>query len=310
MSESGAAIPYAPAGDAEVVDICRDLIRIDTTNTGPTRAGERVAAEYVAASWPRSASTPSWSSPSPGGRARGALGARGHRRRPSPLLVHGHLDVVPADADRLEGAPFAGEMRRRLHLGAGRGRHEGLRRHGAVAWSARGPAPGARRGGRSGWSSPPTRRPAARTARTGWSSNHPELFEGCTEAIGEVGGFSLTVQRRPAALPDRRPPRRGMAWLRLNAGGRPATARCARRQRRHRAGRGGGPDRRARVAAADHRRPAGVPGRRLGGVRHRARPGPAGGDAVAGSARSPGWSARPCATRRTRRCSRRATRTT
>jgi acetylornithine deacetylase/succinyl-diaminopimelate desuccinylase-like protein len=35
----------------EVVDLCRDLIRIDTTNTGDTRtsAGERVAAEFVAA---------------------------------------------------------------------------------------------------------------------------------------------------------------------------------------------------------------------------------------------------------------------
>ena len=34
----------------EVVDICRDLLRIDTTNTGDPRTtvGERVAAEYVA----------------------------------------------------------------------------------------------------------------------------------------------------------------------------------------------------------------------------------------------------------------------
>src|SRR3954468_7507971 len=33
----------------EVVELCRDLIRIDTTNTGELRtsAGERVAAEYV-----------------------------------------------------------------------------------------------------------------------------------------------------------------------------------------------------------------------------------------------------------------------
>ena len=33
--------------------------------------------------------------------------------------------------------------------------------------------------------------------------NHPDLFEGCTEAIGEVGGFSVHGRRRPAAVPDR-----------------------------------------------------------------------------------------------------------
>src|SRR5690606_7724268 len=39
--------PYAP--DAEVVELCRDLIRIDTSNYGDDRGpGERDAAEYVA----------------------------------------------------------------------------------------------------------------------------------------------------------------------------------------------------------------------------------------------------------------------
>jgi len=35
---------------SDVVDLCRDLIRIDSTNTGDlaTSAGERAAAEYVA----------------------------------------------------------------------------------------------------------------------------------------------------------------------------------------------------------------------------------------------------------------------
>ena len=39
-----------PTAEQEVVEFARDLIRIDTTNTGDTAtsAGERVAAEYVA----------------------------------------------------------------------------------------------------------------------------------------------------------------------------------------------------------------------------------------------------------------------
>ena len=45
---SDAETSYAP--DAEVVEICRDLIRIDTTNFGPQPGpGERAAAEHVAA---------------------------------------------------------------------------------------------------------------------------------------------------------------------------------------------------------------------------------------------------------------------
>ena len=40
----------SPDAGSEVVDICRDLLRIDTTNVGDPYSGpgERVAAEYVA----------------------------------------------------------------------------------------------------------------------------------------------------------------------------------------------------------------------------------------------------------------------
>src|SRR5207248_562922 len=49
---------------------------------------------------------------------------------------------------------------------------------------------------------------------------HRELFDGCTEAIGEVGGFSYTVS------PDLRlylmqTAEKGIDWLRLTARGRP-----------------------------------------------------------------------------------------
>ncbi len=47
--------------------------------------------------------------------------------------------------------------------------------------------------------------------------NHPDLFEGVTEAIGEVGGFSATVGGRriyPIQTAEK-----GMAWMRLTARG-------------------------------------------------------------------------------------------
>ena len=54
--------------------------------------------------------------------------------------------------------------------------------------------------------------------------NRPDLFEGVTEAVGEVGGFSLTVPRRDGG--ERRlylieTAEKGLHWMRLTARGRP-----------------------------------------------------------------------------------------
>src|SRR6476661_2981719 len=100
------------AAAAEVVEICRDLLRIDTTNTGDTRtsAGERAAAEYVAAKLAEVGLTPEIRESAPGrtsvvARFEGADSSRG------ALLVHGHLDVVPADPAEWSVHPFSGEER-------------------------------------------------------------------------------------------------------------------------------------------------------------------------------------------------------
>ena len=47
--------------------------------------------------------------------------------------------------------------------------------------------------------------------------NHPELFEGVTEAVGEVGGFSLTLGRQRLYLLQTA--EKGLAWMRLTAHG-------------------------------------------------------------------------------------------
>jgi acetylornithine deacetylase/succinyl-diaminopimelate desuccinylase-like protein len=47
--------------------------------------------------------------------------------------------------------------------------------------------------------------------------SHPELFEGVTEAIGEVGGFSATIGGRRLYLIQTA--EKGMAWMRLTARG-------------------------------------------------------------------------------------------
>jgi acetylornithine deacetylase/succinyl-diaminopimelate desuccinylase-like protein len=54
--------------------------------------------------------------------------------------------------------------------------------------------------------------------------NHPEVFTGVSEAISEVGGFSVTVPAKGTGAPTRayllQTAEKGMAWLRLTAHGR------------------------------------------------------------------------------------------
>src|SRR5437868_5778916 len=98
----------------EVVDLCRELIRIDTSNYGSDEGpGERKAAEYVATlldevgiesrlyeSEPgRTSVVAQW-----GGSASDSASQRGG------LLLHGHLDVVPAAAEDWQVDPFSGEI--------------------------------------------------------------------------------------------------------------------------------------------------------------------------------------------------------
>ena len=96
----------------EVLELCRDLLRIDTTNTGDLRTstGERVAAEYVAEKLTDVGLEVRVLESAPG---RTNVVSRFEGTDPSrdALLLHGHLDVVPAQADEWSVPPFAGELR-------------------------------------------------------------------------------------------------------------------------------------------------------------------------------------------------------
>ncbi|NMO55493.1 M20/M25/M40 family metallo-hydrolase [Actinoplanes sp. TBRC 11911] len=204
----------------EVVGICRDLLRIDTTNTGvpETTVGERVAAEYVARllaeagiearileSGPNRANVVA--------RITGADPSRG------ALLLHGHLDVVPAEAGEWSVPPFEGiEKDGYLY---GRGAID-MKDFDAMILAV------VRDWRRIGYVPPrdiviafTADEEAGMTFGSKWLvENHPDLFAGCTEAIGEVGGYSYTVND------DRRlylvqTAEKGLDWLRLTATGRP-----------------------------------------------------------------------------------------
>ena len=244
----------------EVVGICRDLLRIDTTNTGDPRTtvGERVAAEYVAEQLAEVGIECELHESAP---ETGQPGRPHPRRRPLPRRAAG-ARPPRRGARRRERVVGAAVLRRgegRLPVGPRRDRHEGLRRDDA----RRRPRLAAhRRTSRPATScspSPPTRRPAWSTARSSWSASTADLFEGCTEAIGEVGGFSYTVND-DLRLYLVETAEKGIDWLRLHAT-RPPRARLVRprRQRGHRAGRGGRRGRPAPVPDGRHPDRAGVP---------------------------------------------------
>ncbi|RSM64433.1 hypothetical protein DMB66_19850 [Actinoplanes sp. ATCC 53533] len=204
----------------EVVGICRDLLRIDTSNTGDPRTtvGERVAAEYVAERLSDVGIAVELLESAP---RRANLVARipGADRSRGALLVHGHLDVVPADASEWSVPPFSGEEKDGYLWGRGA---IDMKDFDAMTLAV------VRGWQRTGYV-PPRDIVLAYTADeeagmeygSQWLvREHAELFEGCTEAIGEVGGFSYTVND-DLRLYLIETAEKGIDWLRLHARGRP-----------------------------------------------------------------------------------------
>jgi acetylornithine deacetylase/succinyl-diaminopimelate desuccinylase-like protein len=200
----------------EVVDICRDLIRIDTTNPGDhSGPGERQAAEYVAGLLAEVGLEPVVLESHP---KRTSLVARieGEDPQKPGLLIHGHLDVVPANAGDWERDPFGGELEDDCVWGRGA---VDMKDMDAIMLAV------IRQRLREG-RKPPRDVVVAFTADEeaggNWgarflSEKHPDLFEGVTEGISEVGGFSVTVGSQRMYVMQTA--EKGLAWMRLIAEG-------------------------------------------------------------------------------------------
>ncbi|HPY24715.1 MAG TPA: M20/M25/M40 family metallo-hydrolase [Mycobacterium sp.] len=213
----------------EVVELVSSLIRFDTTNTGElaTTKGEAECAQWVAERLREVGYEPEYlESGAPG---RGNVFVRLPGREPGAgesargaLLIHGHLDVVPAEAADWSVHPFSGAVSDGYVWGRGAvdmkdmcGMMLAVARHFKRAGIV-----------------PPRDLVFAFVADeehggdygAHWLVEHrPDLFEGVTEAIGEVGGFSITVPRKDGG--ERRlylieTAEKGLLWMRLTARGR------------------------------------------------------------------------------------------
>ncbi|MFJ6389687.1 M20/M25/M40 family metallo-hydrolase [Streptomyces sp. NPDC091972] len=204
-------------GEDEVVDLCRELIRFDTSNYGDhSGPGERKAAEWVAEKLAEVGLDPQIYESHPGRASTVARIAGEDPSRPA-LLIHGHLDVVPANAQDWTHHPFSGEVADGCVWGRGA---VDMKDMDAMTLAV------VRDRLRSG------RRPprdivlaflADEEAGGTYGArhlvdHHPDLFEGVTEAISEVGGFSFTVneQRRLYLIQTAE---KGMHWMKLTVAG-------------------------------------------------------------------------------------------
>ncbi|XTR51795.1 M20/M25/M40 family metallo-hydrolase [Pseudarthrobacter sp. So.54] len=110
---STAAAPHLPTVFVPPIDaaeLCARLIRFDTTNHGEGKsAGERECAEFIAALLESAGYRPVLLAPSPE-RASVVVRIEGTDRSLPGLLVHAHLDVVPAEPEQWSRDPFSGEI--------------------------------------------------------------------------------------------------------------------------------------------------------------------------------------------------------
>jgi acetylornithine deacetylase/succinyl-diaminopimelate desuccinylase-like protein len=206
-----------PSIEDEAVSICQDLIRIPSVNYGEGKGDEKAVADYVVSSLAEVGIKATIFESAPN-RCNVVARIKGSDSTRAGLIVHGHLDVVPANADDWSVDPFSAEIRDGMIWGRGA---VDMKNVDAMILAI------VRSWSRSGFV--PTRdivlaffadEEAGMTFGSRWmTEHHPEVFEGCSEAISEVGGFSVTVADGKR-LYFVEAAQKGIHWMKLTAKGR------------------------------------------------------------------------------------------
>ncbi|GAA3867895.1 M20/M25/M40 family metallo-hydrolase [Leifsonia kafniensis] len=214
------ALTSTPDFDGETLDltaeIARDLIRFDTSNYGEGRSnGEADAADYVAENLRALGLKPEIFESEPG-RTSVVARVKGRDSSRGALVVHGHLDVVPADPANWSVDPFGGVIKDGLLWGRGAvdmknmdammlaslkdilGAGEAPARDLVIAFFADEEAGGV-------------------LGSHYLVDTRPELFAGATEAISEVGGYSITFGDQRSYLLQTG--EKALLWIKLVARG-------------------------------------------------------------------------------------------
>jgi acetylornithine deacetylase/succinyl-diaminopimelate desuccinylase-like protein len=203
--------------ELDAIRICQELIRIPSVNFGDGKGDEKDVADYVVKQLAEVGIESKIYESAPG-RCNVVARIKGSNPNRPGLVVHGHLDVVPANAADWTVDPFSAELKDGYIWGRGA---VDMKNMDAMILAT------VRSWARSGYT--PERDIvlaffADEEAGSIYGShymvkNHPEVFAGCTEAVSEVGGFSVTVAggKRLYLIETAE---KGIHWMKLTAHGR------------------------------------------------------------------------------------------
>ena len=201
----------------ETIRICRELIQIPSVNYGDGKGNEKEVADHVVQLL-KEVGIESRIYESAPGRCNVIARIKGSNNKLPGLVVHGHLDVVPANSSDWSVDPFKAEIKDGYIWGRGA---VDMKNMNAMILAT------VRSWTRNGFT--PQRDIvlaffADEEAGSIFGSHymvdhHPEVFRGCTEAISEVGGFSVTLStgKRLYLIETAE---KGIHWMKLTADGR------------------------------------------------------------------------------------------
>ena len=209
------SLDYTMAED-DCISLCQEMIRIPSVNYGEGKGDERAMAEYVAAKLLDVGISSELIESAPN-RVNVVARIAGSDPTRAGLVIHGHLDVVPANAADWSVDPFAGEIKDGFIWGRGA---VDMKNMDAMILAT------VRSWARTGYLPPRNillvffaDEEAGSVFGSRWLVKHrPELFDGYSEAISEVGGFSVTITggHRLYLIEGAQ---KGIRWMKLTAKG-------------------------------------------------------------------------------------------
>lgn len=200
----------------ETITLCQEMIRIPSVNYGEGRGNEKAMAEYVASKLAEVGIKSELIETAPN-RVNVVAKIEGSDQSRPGLVLHGHIDVVPANADDWSVDPFSGEIKDGFIWGRGA---VDMKDMDAMILAT------VRMWQRVGYKPPRNillaffaDEEAGSDYGSRWLvKNRPELFDSYSEAVSEVGGFSLTITGGHR-LYLVEAAQKGINWMKLSAKG-------------------------------------------------------------------------------------------
>ncbi len=206
-------------GDLELdaITMCREMIRIPSVNFGDGKGDEKAMADYVVAKLNEVGINAKIYEAAPG-RCNVVANIPGVDSSRPGLVLHGHIDVVPVIEADWSVDPFSGLIKDGMIWGRG---SLDMKNMDAMILAI------VRKWARNGYKPPRNLvlvffadEESGMTYGSRWMvKEHPEVFANCSEAISEVGGFSVTVgDGKRLYLVEAA--QKGIHWMKLTANGR------------------------------------------------------------------------------------------